>query len=197
MVGNYIEPDAFPFRDRSMRRTRCLTVGRLSRPDPSKFPSDFPESYERLQLNKPRFRVMGWSHELRARWPDHQFDERWELLEPGADPVPFLQSLDLFVYELGPRVRESWGRVVVEAMLTGAIPLVPKGGGHHLDNLVLHGRSGFLCRDRRDFARYAQYLQNHPVVRHRISRACRQLAIRRLCNPRRHLQLWKEVFQGC
>jgi len=31
----------------------------------------------------------------------------------------FLQSLDLFVYSLSGELRESWGRCVVEAMLSG------------------------------------------------------------------------------
>jgi len=197
MVGNYIDPGAFPFRDRSSDFKPQITVGRLSRPDPSKFPVDFPQSYEKLGLKEPRFRVMGWSAELQARWSNHCFDDRWELLEPFADPVPFLQSLDLFMYEVGPRCRESWGRSVVEAMLTGAIPLVPKGGGHHLENLIEHRRSGFLCRDRGEFGQYARYLQDHPAERFRISQLCRQIAVRRLCNTQHHLRLWNKVFHGC
>lgn len=197
MVGNYIDPTAFPFQERSCRGKSGLTVGRLSRPDVFKFPVDFPQSYERLGLKNPRFQVMGWSSELGARWADHHFDERWTLLKPSEAVVPFLQAIDLFVYEVGPRFRESWGRAVVEAMLTGAIPLLPKGGGHHLENLVEHGRSGFLCRDRRDFARYARYLQDHPGARLRISRQCREAAVRRQCNARRHLRLWRQVFHGC
>jgi len=197
MVGNYIDPELFPFRDRSRDAAERLTVGRLSRPDPNKFPPDFPGSYEALGLKRPKFRVMGWSAEMQAQWPDHSFDERWELLEPSGDTASFLQSLDLFVYELGPHFRESWGRVVVEAMLTGAIPLVPRGGGHHVENLVRHGRSGFACADRKEFARHARYLEKHPLERLKMSRRCRESAVRRHCNVSRHLRLWEEVFHGC
>ena len=195
MVGNYISPAAFPFRLRLAKRSG-LTVGRLSRPDPSKFPSDFPASYEGLGLKAARFRVMAWNEQLEDRWGSHAFDERWDLLHASPDTAGFLQSLDLFVYEPGPSCRESWGRVVVEAMLTGAIPLVPRGGGHHLENLIAHGSSGFVCRNRDDFSRYARHLQDSPVARLRISRQCRERAQRRLCNRRSHLRAWDEVFQG-
>jgi glycosyltransferase involved in cell wall biosynthesis len=197
MVGNYIDPVAFPFRLRSARADAPLTIGRLSRPDPLKFPSDFPQSYEELGLRNPRFRVMGWGPALSARWPTHQFDGRWELLAPSPDPATFLQSLDLFVYEIGPGIRESWGRVVVEAMLAGAIPLVPKGGGHHLEALVEHRKSGFVCRDRVKFRRYARYLQDHPELRLRISRQCRQAAVRGWCDARTHRRVWDQLFHGC
>jgi glycosyltransferase involved in cell wall biosynthesis len=196
MVGNYIDPAAYPFRLR-LSRPDGLTIGRLSRPDPFKFPNDFPQSYENLGLTNPRFRVMGWGPELAARWAAHPFDQRWELLTPSPDPAAFLQSLDLFVYEIGPGIRESWGRVVVEAMLTGAIPLVPEGGGHHLESLVEHGKSGFVCRDRVEFGRYARYLQDHPGLRLRISRQCRQSAVRRWCDARRHRRAWDQLFHGC
>jgi hypothetical protein len=196
MVGNYISPAAFPFRPRPARRSG-LIVGRLSRPDPSKFPNDFPASYEALGLKGARFKVMAWNEQLEDRWSSHAFDDRWELLHASPDPAGFLQSLDLFVYEPGPNCRESWGRVVVEAMLTGAIPLVPRGGGHHLENLIAHGKSGFVCRHRDDFARYARYLQDCTSARLRISRQGRDRAVARLCDRRSHLRAWDEVFQGC
>jgi hypothetical protein len=139
---------------------------------------------------------MAWSDQLRERWSGHTFDERWELLPYSPDSTRFLQSLDLFVYEPGPDCRESWGRAVVEAMLTGAIPLVPRGGGHHLENLISHGKSGFLCRHRADFSRHARMLQGFPEVRAKMSGACRRMAIRQLCNSEWHLRRWEQVFHG-
>ena len=197
MVGNYIDPSLYPFRDRALESRKHLTIGRLSRADPSKFPFDFPDSYEGLGLRHPRFRVMGWSARLQACWPGHRFDHRWELLPPSPATATFLQSLDLFVYEVGPCCRESWCRAVVEAMLTGAIPLLPRGGGHHLENLVEHGESGYLFRNRTEFRRYAQYLQDHPAVRFRMSRQCRETAVRRWCDVRCHVRVWDKVFHGC
>lgn len=195
MTGNWIDPSFFPCRPRG-ENGKPFTVGRLSRPDPDKFPDNFPKFYERLGLRNPvRFRVMGWSDQLRERWCEHEFDARWELLPTAAEPVSeFLDSLDVLVYSLSPRFRESWGRAVVEAMLCGVIPIVPRGGGHHLENLIHHGVSGFLCDDEADYGRWARALHDDPELRRRLSAGAREDACTRHCNPETHLSLWRRVF---
>jgi glycosyltransferase involved in cell wall biosynthesis len=196
MTGNWIEPAGFPFRQRGEETNRPFTVGRLSRPDPDKFPDHFPRSYETLSVREPvRFRVMGWSEKLSERWCEHQFDNRWELLPPASELVTtFLDSLDVFVYDLSPRFRESWGRAVVEAMLCGVVPIVPRGGGHHLENLVTHGLSGFLCDSPLEFGHYARMLRDDFELLRRMSVGARQDACTRLCCAADHLRLWRQVF---
>ena len=62
ITGNYIAPEFFPWRDRTTgRRFEEFVIGRLSRPDPAKYPADFPESYQRLGLGPARYRAMAWS----------------------------------------------------------------------------------------------------------------------------------------
>ncbi|RYD33978.1 MAG: glycosyltransferase family 1 protein [Verrucomicrobiaceae bacterium] len=197
-AGNYIDPAAFPFRQRGLPKEGGLpfTVGRVSRPDPDKFPLDFPLSYERLDLRKPaRFRVLGWSQQMAGCWADHSFDARWDLVPAGSVPVaPFLDSLDIMVYDLGPKFRESWGRSVVEGMLSGVVPLVPRGGGHHLDQLVPHGLGGFLCDGPEDYRRYARQLQDDPALLARLSQGARKWAVKNLCGQKAHLERWHRVF---
>lgn len=191
ITGNYVDPGCFPFRE---RRHGTFTIGRLSRADPDKYPEDFPVFYESLGLGDVRFRVMAWSDELRAKYRWHKFDSQWELLEAEAErQVPFLHSLDLFVYPLGHHFVESWGRSTVEAMLTGAIPLVPPG--HHLENLLEHGRSGFICHDFQDYQEHAQRLSRDFELRRRIARCCREHAEHHLCNAAEHLKVWREALQ--
>jgi glycosyltransferase involved in cell wall biosynthesis len=198
MTDNYIDPGCFPFRDRfrrGMKRSR-LVAGRLSRADPAKFPDNFPATYEGLGLRNPRFRVMGWSAALARRYRKHPFGPRWELLpEAAEDPADFLQSLDLYVYAVGPVFRESWGRAVVEAMLTGAVPLLGADVGHAKE-FIRHGDSGFLCQDESDFGRYARLLQDDPERRRRMSRRAREWAIRTWCRPQDHLALWRRLFES-
>ena len=202
-TGNYIDPACYRWRDRRRGSVKggAFVIGRLSRAAVEKFPADFPDSYESLGLRgKVRARVMAWSDELSARWPGMGGEGarlRWELL--GAmeeEPAAFLRSLDLFVYELGPRCRESWGRAAVEAMLCGAVPLVPRGGGHHLEHLVRHGESGFLCGDRGEFSENARLLQDDAARRFQMSRAARDWAAGELCHAERHRRMWREVFEG-
>ena len=199
MTGNYIDPNQFPYVARTPAGPghRPLTVGRLSRPDPAKFPPDFPQFYENLGLRQARFRVMAWSSQLAAQWPHHRFDQRWELLPALAEPAPqFLQSLDLFVYSLHPTCRESWGRAVVEAMLCGAIPLVPAGEDHHLQSLIAHGETGFVCADAAEYGRSAQRLEEDDELRCRMAERARAVAETRLCNPESHRQCWRRLFYG-
>jgi glycosyltransferase involved in cell wall biosynthesis len=89
--------------------------------------------------------------------------------------------------------RESWGRSTVEAMLTGAIPLVP--AGHHLENLLVNGESGFVCQDFKDYRAVALELFFDRQRRRRMSKECRRHAEHELCDASRHLEAWREVFQ--
>ena len=190
MTGNYISVDDFPFVERPA--VDHVTIGRLSRADALKYPEDFPVFYEALDIPNARFRVMAWSDELSAKYRWHQFDDRWDLLPPQAEPAHrFLQSLDLFVYPLGHQFTESWGRSTVEAMLTGAIPIVP--AGHHFASLIEHGTSGFLCDDFRDYQACVQGLAKDPHARRQMSLACRQRA-EELNDPEKHRAVWLEAL---
>jgi glycosyltransferase involved in cell wall biosynthesis len=191
ITGNYIDPVCFPFVER--RAEQGITIGRLSRADEEKYPEDFPVFYEALQIPDARFRVMAWSGELSKKYGWHRFDDRWDLLAPEAEPtVHFLHSLDLFVYPLGHKFTETWGRSTVEAMLTGAIPLVPEG--HHFGELIVHGETGFLCGDFLEYQEHAQRLARNPAARREMSRACRDHAASKLCDSQQHREIWREAL---
>jgi hypothetical protein len=191
IVGNYIDPRFFPFNE---RRHRTFAIGRLSRHDPAKYPEDFPVFYECLDLPDTRFRVMAWSKALARKYRWHRFDARWELLPPEAEPqVKFLHSLDLFVYPLGHTFKESWGRSTVEAMLTGCVPLVP--AGHHFENLIVHGQSGFICADFLEYKEHAHRLCTDFDYHQQIARQCREHAVTRLCVAKDHLEIWREALR--
>ena len=226
ITGNYIAPELFPWKDRTKgRRFGEFVIGRLSRPDPAKFPRDFPESYQRLRLKNPRYRVMAWSEEMGRQYkagekksggvrgkgsegasplpphsptpPQSRFVGPWDLLPALAEPtVEFLHSLDLFAYDLREDCCESWGRAVVEAMLTGAIPLVPAHPRHHLKNLVPQGVGGFLCSTKAEWREHAQRLQADGVLRQKMSRAAREFAAEELCHAAEHRAAWRAVFEN-
>ena len=192
MTGNYIAPELFPFEE---RRPVGFTIGRLSRPAPEKYPEDFPVFYEQLEIPECRFRIMAWDEQLAQKYKWHHFDKRWDLLKAAQEPqVGFLHSLDLFVYPLGHQFIESWGRSTVEAMLTGCIPLVPPG--HHLDKLVVHGETGYICADFEEYRNHAHRLFYDFPFRCRMARQCREHAATSLCVPEEHRKVWlEEVFQ--
>ena len=126
-----------------------------------------------------------------------RFVGQWDLLPKEAETqVAFLQALDLFVYDLREDFTESWGRAVVEAMLTGAVPLVTAHPRHHLQHLVPHGVGGFLCGPPSEWREQAQRLQGDAVLRQKMSHAAREFAVQELCNARQHRAAWREVFEG-
>jgi glycosyltransferase involved in cell wall biosynthesis len=190
LTGNYIDPADFPFVE---RRNPAFTLGRLSRADIEKYPLDFPVFYEELDLPEARFRVMAWNGELdkQDRW--HRFGPQWELLPANRElAARFLGSLDVFLYPLGHRVKESWGRAVVEAMLTGAVPVVPVG--HHFEKLITHGESGFVCREYREYRDVVRRLHEDAPWRRQMSRQAADHARDRICNAEEHRRVWLEAL---
>ena len=196
ITGNYIDPALFPVKElRRKRDDEPLVIGRLSRPDPAKFPNDFPVFYEQLGVRRARFRVMAWSDELSRQWSEHSFDDRWDLLPAlQEEPATFLRSVDLFVYSLREDLRESWGRSVVEAMLSGVVPILPDSSEHHLRNLVIHGESGFLCGTPEEFGYYARLLDNDRDLLLKCAVQARAHAATRLCDAAEHIGYWEAAF---
>jgi glycosyltransferase involved in cell wall biosynthesis len=191
ITGNYVDPAQFPFR---RPVSGPFTIGRLSRPDPDKYPEDFPVFYEALGLDDCCYRVMAWDEALAAKYSWHRFGPGWERLGPAQEPAAdFLSSLDLLVYPLGHRVVESWGRAVVEAMLTGCIPLVP--AGHHFEQLIIDGETGFVCRDFLDYQEHAQALRANPRRRQDMARAAREHSVAAHCSIEAHRRMWLELFR--
>jgi glycosyltransferase involved in cell wall biosynthesis len=190
ITGNYIDPEDYCWRERT---NSVFTLGRLSRADPTKYPLDFPVFYEELGLPEARYRVMAWSPDVAKQYRWHRFGPQWELLPAQKErALKFLYSLDVFLYPLGHRIKESWGRAVVEAMLTGAVPVVPTG--HQFDKLMVHGESGFICGEYGEWkATVRELYENHPY-RLKISRQAAAHAREQLCNPEEHRRRWIEAL---
>ena len=220
VVGNYIHAPAFPYIERTRQE---LAAGRISRADPAKFPAGFPLTYHGLGLRRGRCRVLGWSPQVAAQWPWYDFANaritaepppearasewgfsqgaprlprpRWSLLAPGAvETVRFLHSLDLYVYDVGPGLRESWGRTVVEAMLTGLPVLLPADPRHHLHHLVPDKVAGFHCREPAQWREAAQRLSGDAALRRTMGRAGHRYAVHELCAAAAHQRVWREAL---
>lgn len=186
MVGNYIDPDDFAWQPRS---NSTFSIGRISRPDPVKYPLNFPHFYESFGINDIRFRVMAWSNSLSAQYRWHRFDHRWELLAANKMSTrELLYGLDLFVYPLGHRVEESWGRSVVEAMLTGCPPLVP--AGHQFHKLLVHGDSGYICDSFDEWKGAVQRLYFDYAFRVQMGKRSSDYARTVHCEPETHRERW-------
>jgi len=74
-------------------------------------------------------------------------------------------SSDVFVF---PSISETFGNVVVEAMASGCVPVIARGGGSQ--SLVMNGVTGFLCNpyDAREYVENIKVILNYPSLRESI-----------------------------
>jgi hypothetical protein len=128
--------------------------GRISRAGFEKFPemstmlAHFPPHAEHCAiLGADSFLLSG------GEMPEH-----WHLLPFGATDVDgFLRSIDFFVYFTNPNWRESFGRVLVEAIAAGKVVITDPGtaeifgsavvtsDGHNVDQII----EGFIAAPER------------------------------------------------
>lgn len=196
ITGNYIDPDEFPFQRRSYNG---LSIGRLSRDDSYKYPENFPIFYEEmvqgLPSNRIAFRVMAWNKDLENKYKFHKFRNgwNWKFYEKGAmSALNFLYLLDIFAYPLGHNFVESWGRSTVEAMLTGAIPI--SFPGHHIDNLIEHGVSGYIASDISEWKEIVHELFYDVRKKNKLAKDCSEYAREVHCNFDEHVEIWKKAL---
>lgn len=189
IVGNYVSTDAFPYR---MERGNIFNVGRLSRADKVKYPMHFPFAYESIKLRNVRFRIQAWSQELAKMFGWHNFDSRWQFQNPNQQSAAeFLSGLHVFFYPLGHIFTESWGRSTVEAMLTGAVPVVP--AGHNFRDFIPSQEFGCVYENLGEAIEYIETLYHDGVRRRCVSKASSMFA-RDFCAIGRHKEIWIEAL---
>jgi glycosyltransferase involved in cell wall biosynthesis len=93
-----------------------------------------------------------------------------------------LQSADL---------TENWPRVGFEAMASGSVLIVDNRGGWRRQ--VIHGVTGWLCDDERDFIEYAGKMAHEPELRLDMARRAR-LRIDELGGYDVAKKSWEDVF---
>jgi hypothetical protein len=154
--------------------------GRHSRPGPEKFPplatmtAHFPAGAERCA-------IMGADAFLRHR---ESLPAHWEALPFGALAVEdFLEGIDFFVYFTNPLWRESFGRVIAEAIAAGKVVItdpataetfgagVVASDGRDVDQVIADlvaapDRYGRLVREGQDaLARFAPAAARARILR--------------------------------
>jgi len=190
IVPNYIDSISFPY---SRPKNEYFIIGRLSRPDKDKYSENFPLFYESFDIDYCKFKVQAWSQELSKIYRWHKFDDRWILLKPNKEPARnFLSSLDLFVYPLGHRFVESWGRSVAESMLCGCVPVVPDG--HQFHNMMIHEISGIIYKSYQECKDYVRSLASDYSLRERMGKNAAAFARNMLFNKEQHITMWNDVL---
>ena len=100
--------------------------------------------------------------------------------------MSFYHSLDLYVYDVGPGLRESWGRTAVEAMLTCLPVLIPADPRHQLHHLVPDAVAGWHCTEPAQWREAAH--------RRRMGRAAHRFTAQELCHAPAHRRVWRAAL---
>lgn len=124
-LTNVVNLGDFPLSDRPRLATpdAPVVIGRHSRGDPSKWPTD-PAQIRSAWPDQPGIsvRILGQAH-----LPDQMpVPPNWSILpfqETGVST--FLKNLDIYVYFHHPRWVEAFGIAIAEAMATGLVTILP------------------------------------------------------------------------
>jgi glycosyltransferase involved in cell wall biosynthesis len=171
-------------------------VGKLSRADIMKFSEDFPLFYEKMPINNPKFRVMGWNKILKEKFNWFTFDnEKWDLLEENKETiVEFLSQLDLYVFNAHHEYIENQTRSMVEAQLLGIPAIAPNYG--NFPNMIWHGKNGFLYGNNEECYHYINLVNKMPDLYQELSYNSLNLSKFIWTNKDYHLNIWDNIFNN-
>ena len=86
---------------------------------------------------------------------------------------------------------ENWPRIGFEAMASGSVLIVDKRGGW--EQMIEHGRTGWLCESPGDFIAYASKMAWEPHYREDMAAATRERGLA-LGGLGASLESWRQVF---
>ena len=187
-VAPYFHEEDFPYIDNRPSDTFCC--GRISRASPDKYARNTLRIYEGVTSPVPKKGIfLGY---------DERCEEKigkpapWIQLHPNSNtlsPQDFYRQCHLVLQPTN--TTENWPRIGFEAMASGSILIVDNRGGWQ--NMVEHGRTGWLCDTPDDFIRYASHMAHEPHLRADMAAAARERG-RTLGNLATSAAGWAAVF---
>lgn len=173
-----------------------FVIGKLSRADEMKFSENFPLFYDKMPVENPKFRIMGWQQKLSDKFKWFEFDkERWELLPENQETIiEFLSQLDLYVFNAHHDYIENQTRAMIEAQLLGIPAIAPNYG--NFPNMVWHGRNGFIYNNIEECYKYVNLLQKDKNLYNEISNNSINLSKTVWTNSNTQLKYWESIFQS-
>ena len=185
----YFETSLFPFtKKRSEEHFGC---GRISRQDADKFSADTLHIYE--YFVSPKFKkglFLGYDHRAQEK-----IGQPFDWITVATDQTicsqqDFYKHCEIILQPTD--TTENWPRVGFEAMASGSVLIVDKRGGW--EQMVEHGKTGWLCERPRDFIYYASKMAYEPNLRDEMAEAARLRGLE-LGGLEASIASWEEVFE--
>jgi len=170
----YFDTNAFPFiagRANKDSGERNFTVGHISRADADKFAGDTIKIWEAIDSPVPKRGVMlGYGKAIEEKTGKPPAWVTTYENQKALSQQDFYAQVDVIVQPTD--TTENWPRVGLEAMASGAVLIVDNRGGWQ--QMIEHGKTGWLCDTPKDFITYATRMANEPAERIAIANAARQ-----------------------
>lgn len=185
----YFDTSAFPFvEDRAAAHFGC---GRISRQDADKYAANTLHIYEYFVAPvMKRGLFLGFDARSEAK-----IGRPYSWITTACDSSIISQQ-DFYKHcqiVLQPSdTTENWPRVGFEAMASGSVLIVDDRGGWQ--QMIEHGKTGFLCKNERDFIYYASKMAYEPELRREIAHNARQRGLE-LGGFERSKESWENVFR--
>lgn len=185
--------DEFPFKPSEHLPQSPFVVGRISRPDPTKYPANFWKIIQSAPFSPIQTRVLGWNELVQKKLGTPP--KNAEVLAPkSVTSYDFLRSLHVAV-QLGGGARENWPRIGLEAMATGVPVIAPDAWGWR--EMLKHETTGLLVRNDQDTAYWIARLARDESFRMQLIHHARTRLEETFARPQPFLDAWKRVFQTC
>lgn len=200
-LKSFILPNYFHFNNyqkttKKENLKNKFVIGKLSRADEMKFGENFPLFYDKMPVENPKFRIMGWKQKLSNKFKWFEFNkDRWELLPENQESIiEFLSQLDLYVFNAHHDYIENQSRAMIEAQLLGVPVIAPNYG--NFPNMVWHGRNGFIYDTIEDCYKYISLLSKDKALYNELSHNSRSLSKTVWTNSNTQLKYWESIFQS-
>jgi len=185
---SWFDDSRFPFHDD--RPTDSFRFGRISREDADKYSADQLFIYETMVAPVPKHGIiLGYdkrSQEKIGTPPD------WIRTYPGngisqqefyAHCQCVIQKCDTY---------ENYPRMGMEAMSSGSVLIVDDRGGWQ--EMIEHGKTGWLCKDNRDFIYYSSRMAYEKEERETMARNAKKHFVEVLNNKDKSKEDWEKIF---
>jgi len=153
-----------------------IVIGRLSRDTDEKFSEDTIEFYNELASEDIKFVFLGGKKTIIKKLGNAKVPDNWILYEEGEiSREEFFGMIDIFVYKTAKTYDEYFAHVIPEAMYFG-VPVVTEDRDAYKEQ-ISDGKTGFLCKNNKDFYQKIQDLISDPGLRKLIGENAQKFII--------------------
>ena len=186
----YFHNEAFPYI--SERSHEYFGCGRISRQDADKFARNTLKIYEYfVSPVVKRGLFLGFSERSEAKIGKPYPWIRTARDQNEVTQQEFYRHCKIVLQPTD--TIENWPRVGFEAMSSGSVLIVDNRGGWQ--QMVEHGKTGWLCDNERDFIYYASKMAYEPHLRDDMAEAARERGLQ-LGGYEASIASWEEIFEA-